>query len=42
MEGVDATRHTAARELGADNESVLASAGYSPQQIAALNQPASD
>lgn len=38
MAGVDAARHRDTRELGADNQAVLADAGYSPQQIAALGQ----
>lgn len=41
MEGVDAARHGATRKLGADNEAVLADAGYSPQQIAALHEEGS-
>ena len=38
MAGVDAARHRDTRELGADNQAVLADAGYSPQQIAALGK----
>jgi len=35
MQGVDATRHGAARALGADNAEVLGGLGYTPQQIEA-------
>ncbi len=38
MEGVDAARHGSPSTLGADTDSVLAAAGYTPQQIAALKE----